>query len=66
VIAAIASAPFKTGAVGWVAMGMLALAALGRAHRAIWRNERYWFTTWRWGVLIAALIVVGMAIRLGA
>jgi hypothetical protein len=63
-IALIANAPFTVGVVGWTAMGLVCLAAVSRARRALWRNERYWFTTRRWGVPFAALLAVGFAIRL--
>jgi hypothetical protein len=59
----IAGAPLNIGLVGWTAMGLAGVAAIRRAHRAIWRNERYWFTTSRWGVSIAILIALGLAIR---
>jgi hypothetical protein len=63
-IAAIASAPLDMGFFSWVFIGLAGFAAVLRARRAIWRNERYWFTTWQWGVPIAALIAVGFAIKL--
>ena len=63
-LALIAIAPFDTGVVGWIAIGVLALAAMRRAHRAIFRNERYWFTTARWGVPAAMLIAVGLTLNL--
>jgi hypothetical protein len=63
-LAIIASAPFDLGVVGWVGSGLAGLAAVRRGHRAIYRNERYWFTTWRWGVPVAILLAVGSAIRL--
>jgi hypothetical protein len=29
----------------------------------VWVNHRYWFTTWRWGRISAALIVIGMVLK---
>jgi hypothetical protein len=63
-IAFIANTPLNVGIVGWTATGLVCLAAVRRVHRALCRNERYWFTTWRWGKPFAALLAVGLAIRL--
>ena len=63
-LAVIAVAPFSAGVIGWTAMGLIGLAAVRRAHRAIRRNERYWFTTSRWGAPLAMLIATGLAIKL--
>ena len=63
-LALIATAPFSRGVIGWTAMGLLGVVAACRIHRAIHRNERYWFTSARWGAPIAALIATGLAITL--
>ena len=41
-----------------------AAAALGRLHRALWVNHRYWFTTWRWGKVLASMRVIGAVLKL--
>jgi len=38
-------------------------SGLVRLHRALWVNHRYWFTTWRWGRVAAALLVVGAVLK---
>jgi len=43
-----------------------AWSAFGRLHRALWNNHRYRFTTWRWGRAVAALLVLGFAMKLAA
>ena len=63
-LVAISSVPFQVGALGWVAVGVASFAAIVRIRRALWRNERYWFTTSRWGVPIATLVAIGFAISL--
>jgi hypothetical protein len=30
----------------------------------VWVNHRYWFTTWRWGRIAIALMVIGMVLKL--
>ena len=48
---AVIKAPFST-------------VAARRTHRAVFRNERYWFTIWRWGLALAGLAAVGAATKL--
>jgi hypothetical protein len=66
----------------WVLLGSLIDAPVGivdpviavvallfsaeRVHRALWVNHRYWFTTWRWGRIVIALMVIGMVLRLAS
>lgn len=39
------------------------IAAVLRLHRAIWRNHRYRFTTWRWGRIGLVLTCFGLLLR---
>lgn len=57
-------APLPVGVVGPVVTAVAVLLGLGRLHRALWVNHRYWFTTWRWGQVAAALMVVGAVLKL--
>ena len=61
---AIASAPLDTGNFGNLAMALIVVLGVRRVHRAVWRNERYRFTTWRWGVPIATLATMAWALKL--
>ena len=61
---AVIKAPFSTGLVGAVAVSFLVVVAARRTHRAVFRNERYWFTIWRWGLALAGLAAVGAATKL--
>ena len=47
-----------------VRCGAALLLALGRLHRALWINHRYWFTTWRWGRIVAVFLLIGMVLKL--
>jgi hypothetical protein len=57
-------------AVAWPAAWVLAvsavavLSAIGRLHRALCVNERYWFTTWRWGKILAGMLFIGFVMKL--
>ena len=52
------------GLVGPFVVAVALLCALGRLHRALWVNHRYWFTTWRWGRVAAALLMIGVVLKL--
>ena len=39
-------------------------AAFVRVHRALCVNHRYRFDTWRWGPVTAALLLVGVTLKL--
>lgn len=56
--------PAPLGVVGPLAVAAVALCAVGRLHRAVWRNHRYRFTTWRWGRLLAGLLLMGSVLKL--
>ena len=47
-----------------VALAVCGLSALARFRCALWRNERYRFTTWRWGKVLAALMCIGLCLQL--
>ncbi len=55
--------PNHGGTVGVVIVAAAVVAALGRLRRALFRNRRYYFTTWRWGRLVVALLVAGWAMK---
>lgn len=57
-------APEPVGIVGPIVTAVALLCALGRLHRALWVNHRYWFTTWRWGRVAVALLLMGMVLKL--
>ena len=57
-------APKPVGLVGQVVAAIALLCAIGRLHRAVWVNHRYRFTTWRWGRVAAALLLVGLVLKL--
>lgn len=60
----LAQVPQPTGLVGPFFTVVTAWLALRRLHRAIWSNHRYWFTTWRWGKVAAAMLLLGALLRL--
>ena len=45
-------------------MALGVLLGLGRLHRAVSLNHRYWFTTWRWGKVLGAMLFVGAVMKL--
>ena len=57
-------APKPVGLVGPFVAAVALLCGLGRLHRALWVNHRYRFTTWRWGRVVGALLLMGMALKL--
>ena len=58
------NAPKPVGRVGPFIAAVALLCALGRLHRALWVNHRYRFTTWRWGRIAAALLLMGVVLKL--
>ena len=62
----VSEAPFRTGAVGMVLMACAIAAGAVRLHRAIAVNHRYRFTTWRWGRVLASLLLFGWLLKLTA
>ena len=62
-MALVAIAPFSAGVVGIIVVAVALVAAVLRAQRAILSNERYWFTTCRWGVPLIAIVVAGYVMK---
>ncbi len=60
---AILAMPAKTGVVGLVIQALSILFAFRRTWLALFRNERYRFTTWRWGVSLASLVALGALMK---
>jgi hypothetical protein len=60
----VVNAPFATGVVGAVVTAAAVLFAISRLTRAIWQNERYRFTAWRWAGLVASLLLVAAVLKL--
>ena len=57
-------APQPVGLICPFIPALAALMGLGRLHRALWVNHRYWFTTWRWGKVLASMIVISAVLKL--
>ena len=62
----VAQAPMPMGIVGLVITASAALFAVSRLLRALLRNERYRFTTWRWGKVVVGLVLLGLVMKLVA
>jgi hypothetical protein len=58
------NAPQPMGLIGPFITALAVLIGLGRLHRAVWVNQRYWFTTWRWGKVLASMMVIGAVLKL--
>jgi hypothetical protein len=63
-IALVAALQDRTGVLGPVAIAFLVMFATASFARALWRNERYWFSTWRWGRVLAILMAGGLLLKL--
>lgn len=57
-------APAPVGIVGPFVIAVAALSGVMRLNRAIWLNHRYRFTTWRWGRIVGALLLMGEVLKL--
>ena len=62
----VSEAPARTGAVGMMVTACALGAGALRLHRAIAMNHRYRFTTWRWGRVLAGLLLFGLLLKLAA
>ena len=64
IAAMISSSSLQTGVVGSMTLALCMVYGVRRCMRALWHNERYQFTGWRWGLPLAALLAVGAALKL--
>jgi hypothetical protein len=55
--------PAQTGLAGVVLATLAVIGGLHRLRVALWQNHRYRFTTWRWGRLLLALLLFGLAMK---
>ena len=51
------------GIVGPLFVALAVLGAARRVYRALFSNHRYRFTTWRWGRVAGAMLLIGMMLR---
>ena len=58
-VTGVAAVPFRTGVVGTLVIALALVFALGRLRTALFSNQRYRFTTWRWGRPLVALVLFG-------
>lgn len=66
IAAMVGSLSMQTGIVGSLTLALCVLFGVRRCVRALWRNERYQFTTWRCGLPLAVLLAIGAALKLMA
>lgn len=57
------NAPGSRGLFAPFMVSVAALSGLARLHRALWANHRYWFTTWRWGKVVAAMLLMAAVMK---
>jgi len=62
----VAQAPMSMGIVGMLVIACAALFAASRLQQALLSNERYRFTTWRWGKVLVGLVLLGLMMKLVA
>ena len=57
-------APFSTGVAGLLLVACALWCAVQRLREAVLENERYRFTTWRWGRPVVGLLLIGALLKL--
>ena len=57
-------APFRTGIAGALLISLALFLSMERLRKAIVENERYRFTTWRWGRPVGVFVAVGASLKL--
>lgn len=58
--------PPESGALGPLVVAVGVTAAVLRLRRAVLKNDRYWFTTWRWGRILLAGGLMAVVIRVAS
>ncbi len=53
----------KPGVLGLVIVALSILFGVRRCARALFRNERYRLTTWRWGIPVMGFVALGALIK---
>lgn len=56
--------PEPVGLVVPFVMALAVVLGLQRFYGAVWVNHRYRFTSWRWGKLVAAMLLIGAMLKL--
>ena len=62
-VLAVFRAPVPTGIFGHVVVALAIVLGARRIHCALLRNERYRFTTLRWGAVVATLLLIGAGLK---
>jgi hypothetical protein len=60
---AIVAVPFRTGVAGALLIALMLWSSLTRLRTAVAENQRYRFTTWRWGRPIVVILVIGAVLK---
>ena len=63
-LALLVEVPAAGGIVLPLAGALLVMNASMRLHTALCANHRYRFTTWRWGRIAVALMMIGVALKI--
>ena len=63
-IAGVSFAPLPTGVAGLLLVAAAVWCAVQRLREAVFENERYRFTTWRWGRPAVGLLLIGAFLKI--
>ena len=62
-VALVAHSPVQLGVVGSVLAAWAVWRGMQRLHCAVFVNQRYRFTTWRWGRVVIGLVAFGALLK---
>jgi hypothetical protein len=62
-IGVVVTMPLRAGVVGALVVALAVLLSIGRLRTAIFLNHRYVMSTWRWGKPVAALLMIGLVMK---